>query len=116
MADSILIDLNEPVVAPEVDSSLVEFLVGYYEKWPENALCATQSSDGEVIWWQASKNEIATAVSEHKPINNELLPLIGISQVVDSDYPELENYPVCASDWREAIVGAEEFIAQKRNK
>lgn len=104
MADSILIDLNEPVVAPEVDSSLVEFL------------CATQSSDGEVIWWQASKNEIATAVSEHKPINNELLPFIGISQVVDSDYPELENYPVCASDWREAIVGAEEFIAQKRNK
>lgn len=50
MTDSILIDLNEPVMAPEIDSSLVEFLVDYYDKWPEHALCATQSSDGEVIW------------------------------------------------------------------
>ena len=78
-------------------------------------MCATQSSDGEVTWWQASKKEIIAAL-EHKPINNELLPFIGISQVVDSDYPELENYAVCASDWREAIVSAEEFIAMKRSK
>ncbi|MEZ8733924.1 hypothetical protein [Vibrio sp. 10N.239.312.D08] len=113
MTEHIEINLDKPVEAPVVDSSLTELLVDYYGKWPESALSATQSYDGEVVWWQVSKEEIAAVISEHKPINNDLLPYIGVGHVVDSDYPELDNYAVCASDWRGSIVSAEEFITMK---
>lgn len=64
--------------------------------------------DGELIWWNAPVVDVMTARKAAKP-DTGLMPLIGLCDLVNSDYYLLEGQEVVANDWQKAVVTIDQF-------
>lgn len=93
--------------APVRECSLRDLLIAR-GKWPVTATCATQDSDGEVVYWNAAPRDVRAIRARLG--HNGMMAEVGLKYQVDAWFSSLDN-PVCAADWREAVVEREEVTA-----
>ena len=108
----ILINLDEPVFVPTIPLSLFQLIhVGNF-KWPSEATCLTQESDGALLWWSAPTSDVKAA-RQSADLNTGLMPLIGLAAQLHCDYFLHDGQEVVAHDWKEAVVTAEDYLCSK---
>ncbi len=110
---NIVINLDEPCLAPTVDATLLE-LVLRCNTWPIGATCAVQESDGGICWWANSLAEVEIAKGKAESGAN-LSRLLGLGNQVLVEYVENDGQPVCAADWKESIITYDEFLKAVRD-
>lgn len=93
------VDLDKQLFAAPSTLSLDE-VVSRINEWPSEATCATQDSDGGVLYWNAPVAEVI-AGRERAGIK-DMMPEIGLGAQIHCAYLDLDN-PVLAKDWSSAV-------------
>ena len=96
----IVVNLDSVIEAPMSTLSLSEIMSSL--EWPDNATCATQEIDGEILFCSCPVKDVELA-RMNADRESGLMPLLGISNQVDSQYTDLDT-PEVAYDWRSAVV------------
>lgn len=106
----IVINLDEPVFAPVTNKTLLEMLIASNEPWVNGATCATQESDGGIMFWDAPITEVKAARST-TPTEQELVSILGFGHQLHCAYYAESNEDdfVVASDWETTVVTQEMF-------
>ncbi|WP_281188443.1 hypothetical protein AAIA71_28600 (plasmid) [Vibrio harveyi] len=110
---NIIINLDEPVFAERVGKTLNELIVLANVPWAESATCATQESDGEILFWSAPFEQVCSARCK-ADIGDGLIPILGIGNQVDNHYIELDGRDVVARDWESAVVSRDSYLESKQ--
>ena len=98
--NTIVVDLDSTQIAPLTDETLSELLQNF--NWAEDATCATQEIDGEILFWSCEIHTVENARAT-ADLRSGLMPLLGIGNQVDCHYTDIDE-PKCAKDWETAIV------------
>ncbi|MCG9575354.1 hypothetical protein L1D14_03800 [Vibrio tubiashii] len=99
----IVINLDETVTAPTIPKTLKEMIVELNHKWPSEATCVTQESDGAILFWSAAIEDVREARSKAS-LENGLVPLLGLGKQVDCVLYTVEDQCYVATDWQTAVV------------
>ncbi|MCU8005297.1 hypothetical protein [Shewanella sp. SM96] len=111
MMSDYVINLDEALFAPTLpDSNLADLVNLVLSKWPDGVTCATQESDGAILFWSAPIPEVERA-RKSACIESGLLPVIGIGAQEDCHYYEINEQAYVANDWQHAVVTEKQFIA-----
>ncbi|WP_198437565.1 hypothetical protein [Moritella sp. F3] len=70
--------------------------------WPKGSTCATQEPDGEILFWNASIEEV-TLIRKTTQGNNSLVPKLGKDNVVMATHYDPSNH-FLAIDWKNAVI------------
>jgi hypothetical protein len=106
-----VINLDEALLAPTLlDSNLADLVNLVLSKWPDGVTCATQESDGCILFWSAPITEVELA-RKTASIDAGLMSVIGIGAQEDSHYYEINQQAYVANDWQHAVVTEKQFIA-----
>lgn len=66
--------------------------------WPSNATCATQESDGLVVYWNETVDKVIKARKEASVVSG-LIPILGNSKIAHITYKVKEGNIYLCSDW-----------------
>lgn len=109
--ETITINLDLEISAPISELSLLELCVAR-NQWPGSATCATQESDGEILYWSTDVSFIKQC--RPKAGNAGMITEVGFKHQIDAYYSD-EDYPVCGYDWNQSIVTFEQYLNQSTN-
>ncbi|MGI2025632.1 hypothetical protein [Shewanella glacialipiscicola] len=99
-----LINLDEKPLAPTLhDSNLADLVDMVFSTWPDGVTCATQESDGEILFWSAPIDDVKLA-RKSASIEKGLIPVLGIGAQEESLYYEINEQAYVARDWQYAVV------------
>lgn len=100
MSQMILVNIDSTQMAPVGELKLLDILKNR-KFWPEGAVCASQESDGEILYWSAELDTVKLA----KELAGEesLMEHVGFKYQVDSWYSD-DNHPKLALDWLTCVV------------
>lgn len=93
------VDLDKQLFAKPSSLSLDD-VTARINEWPSDATCATQDSDGGVLYWNAPVAEVIAG--RKRAGTNDMTREIGLGAQVHCVYLELDN-PVLAKDWSSAV-------------
>lgn len=93
------VNLGEQLFRDPSSLSLDEVLAQLNE-WPDDATCATQESDGEVLYWNAPVEEVIAG--RQRAGTGDMLREIGLGAQIHVAYLNLDD-PVVAADWESAV-------------
>lgn len=97
--NNIVVDLDTQLFAEAGQLSLDEVLTQINE-WPADATCATQDSDGGVLYWNAPVAEVIAG--RERAGTGDIMPEIGLGAQIHCAYLNLDN-PVLAKNWSSAV-------------
>ncbi|MBD1389424.1 hypothetical protein IC617_08295 [Neiella sp. HB171785] len=105
----ILINLDitsEPACTKDMTlESMVDIAVG---RWPDQATCATQDIDGEILFWQVPIGTVL--IARHQALTDQgMIGLLGFAAHVCATYYEEDEIAFVATDWRESVVSHPRF-------
>ncbi|MCF6783738.1 hypothetical protein [Stutzerimonas stutzeri] len=95
----ILVNLNEQLVREKSALSLDEVLA-LVNEWPADATCATQESDGEVLYWDAPVEVVEQA--RLRAGTGDMIREVGLASQIHATYLDHDS-PVLAHDWTTAV-------------
>lgn len=104
----IKIDLDTTLQVPLVDKTLTQLVTENFTKWPTQATCAVQESDGGICWWSSPVSDVKKGM-ESAAEDGDLTSILGIGNMVTVEYVEYNNQAICAKDWKSGLVTEEEF-------
>lgn len=70
-------------------------------EWPSDATCATQDSDGGVLYWNAPVEEVIAG--RLRAGDGDMMREIGLGAQVHCAYLDVDS-PVVAKDWNTAVA------------
>lgn len=95
----ILVNLGEQLFH-EPSSLPLDEVLAQLNEWPDDATCATQESDGEVLYWSAPVEEVVAG--RQRAGTGDMMREIGLAAQIHAAYLNL-NDPVVAADWSTAV-------------
>ncbi len=84
-------------VLKEGDLTLEQWL-SKEKSWPDNATCATQESDGLVIYWNETVDKVVKARKEANVLSG-LIPILGNSKIAHITYTTKDGQNYLCNDW-----------------
>jgi len=96
----ILVDLDAQLIVAPGELTLND-VVAQVNEWPSDATCATQDSDGGVLYWNAPVEEVIAG--RLRAGLGDMMPEIGLEAQIHCAYLNLDS-PVVAKDWSSAVA------------